>query len=891
MEQLLSTKFFIPPTRPELVPRPRLIERLNEGLHRKLTLISAPAGFGKTTLITEWLDNIRLGAKKTIQTPKNTAWLSLDAGDNDPKRFLLYFITALSRIEDLGESFGKGPLGLLQSPQTPPIETCLIALINELAAAAIRIIFVLDDYHVIESSQVDDVLTFLLENSPPQLHLIIATREDPIFPLSRLYVKDQITEIRASDLRFTTQEAADFLNQVMDLNLSADEIAALETRTEGWIAGLQLAAISLQGQTDATSLIHSFTASNRLVLDYLIEEVLSQQAKPLQTFWMQTSLLDRLCGPLCDALSGQEGSQRILENLDRANLFIVPLDKERHWYRYHHLFADLLRKRLHQRPAMPEFDVTELHSRASEWYENNGLDIEAFQHAAAANDVARASRLIESQGVPLQHRGAVTPVLNWLSAQPAEVLDARPSLWVTYASALNLSGQPTEAEQKLQAAEAALLGLEADAGTKNIIGYIASIRAMIAVGDQQLDSILAQSRRALEYLPPDNLPVRTIATWTLGYAYQLQGDREAASQAYTEVIANSQKSGDIISTLAATTGLGNIQESKNQLYLAVKSYQRGMELFGEPPQPIAVGTYLGQAQIYYEWNDLETAEYYGQLSLQLAQQLSSIDTTTLCAVLLARLKLAHGDAAEAAAYIEQADRFMRQHNFMHRIPDVATAQVDLLLHLGDLAAAAEVAEEHELPLSMARAYLAQGEFSQALTVLAPLRQEMDTKGWEAERLKVLVLQAIAHHAQGEMDQAIQILRAALALAEPGGMIRTFVDEGPPMARLLYEALSEEIAPGYIQRLLAAFPITEVKQPHPVQAQTPPSDWVEPLSQREIEVLHLIAEGLTNQEIASRLYLSLHTVKGHTRNIFGKLGVKNRVQAAARGKSLGILPPA
>ena len=610
---ILTTKLYIPPPQPKVVLRPRLIERLNEGLHRKLTLISAPAGFGKTTLLSEWVAGCE----------KPAAWLSLDEGDNDPTRFLAYLVAALQTI---APNIGEGVLGVLQSPQPPPTESILTALLNEIDTVEDDFVLVLDDYHVIDGKAVDDALTFLLEHLPPGMHLVIATREDPHLPLARLRGRGQLTELRAADLRFTPDEAAEFLNQVMGLNLSAEDIAALETRTEGWIAGLQLAALSMQGLADVTSFIKSFTGSHHFVLDYLVEEVLKQQPESVQTFLLRTSILERLCGPLCDAvlLDPAVSGQETLEYLERANLFLVPLDNERRWYRYHHLFADLLRQRLHQSDTSPtedkEWDVAELHIRASIWYEDNGLEIEAFQHAAAANDVERAARLIEGEGMPLHFRGAVAPVLSWLESLPTTELDARPSLWVIYASSLLFVSQTTGVEQKLQAAEAALQDAEPDDKTRDLLGHIAAIRATLAVIQHDVETIIAQSRRALEYLHPDNMPVRTATTWTLGYAYQLQGDRAAASQAYSEAIAISEAIGHSIITILATTGLGNVQEADNQLHLAAQTYRRVLQLAGDPPLPITCEAHLGLARISYEWNDLDTAQKHGQQSVQLARQ-------------------------------------------------------------------------------------------------------------------------------------------------------------------------------------------------------------------------------------------------------------------------------
>jgi len=879
----LATKLYVPPPRLGVVLRPRLIERLNEGLHRKLTLISAPAGFGKTTLLSEWLSGCERPA----------AWLSLDEGDSDPTRFLAYLVAALRTI---AANIGEGALGVLQSPRPPPTESILTALLNEISTIPDDFVLVLDDYHVVDAKPVDDALTFLLDHLPSQMHLVIATREDPNLPLARLRVRGQLGELRAADLRFTPDEAAGFLNEVMGLNLSAEDIAALETRTEGWIAGLQLAALSMRGHKDATSFIQSFTGSHHFVLDYLVEEVLQQQSESVQTFLLRTSILDHLCGPLCDAvvLDPYASGQETLEYIEHANLFIVPLDDERRWYRYHHLFADLLRQRLHQSTASSTGgavgDVTELHSRASVWFEDNGLEIEAFHHAAAAHDVERAERLIEGERVPLYFRGTVAPVLKWLESLPKTVLDARPSLWVMYASVLLLVDH-TAVEQKLQAAEAALQDTEPDDRTRDLVGRIASMRATLAVIQHDVETIITQSRRALEYLHPDNLPVRTATTWTLGHAHHLQGDRAAASRAYAEVISTGKSFGDSVYTIAATINLGQLQEADNQLSLAAESYRRVLQMAGDPPQPIACEACLGLARITYQWNDLNAAQQHGQQFIQLTRQMGSVDSFASYDVFVADLKLAQGDVAGAVAILTKAEQFVRQHSFVFRMPDVAAAQVLTLLRQGNLAAAAHLAETHDLPLSQARVHLAQGDTSAALAALGPLRRQAEAKGWEDERLKVMVVQALAHHAHGEKEEAVQLLGDALALAEPGGFIRIFVDEGRPMAHLLSEAAAHGIMPDYTARLLAVFEAEAHKRED--ESYLPPAPTAqpltEPLSQRELEVLQLIAQGRSNREISERLFLALDTVKGHNRRIYGKLSVQRRTEAVEKARSLGILP--
>ncbi len=846
---ILATKLHLPLPRPKVVLRPRLIERLNEGLFSgcKLTIISAAAGFGKTTLVSEWL-----AGRGGVAPPLPAAWLSLDAGDNDPARFLTYLVAAL---QTLFAGIGAGVSAVLESPQPPPIEMLLTTLINEITTVPDAFILVLDDYHLVDakavdaSTSVDDVLTFLLQHLPPQAHLVIATREDPPLPLARLRGRGHLTELRAADLRFTPAEAAEFLNRVMGLNLSAKDVAALESRTEGWIAGLQLAAISMQGHQDAASFIESFTGSHHFVLDYLMEEVLGQQSPSVQTFLLRTSILDRLCGPLCDAVMDEgrktkdEGqisssvlgpSSAVLEYLDRANLFIVPLDDERRWYRYHHLFADLLRQRLHQSTATSARGagrgVAELHSRASQWYEDNGLELEAFQHAAAANDVGRAEHLIDEKGLHLHSRG-VAAILDWLASLPTTVLDARPSLWVRHASALLVGGQTAGVEEKLNAAEAALAvalqGAEPDDKTRALIGQIAAHRATLALNDTQLD---AQSR-------------------------------------------------------------------------ALDIFRRYLELLSDPPPLSAHEAYLGMGRIFYEWNDLEAAEQYFQQSLQLARQYDkSIDRFVLCEIYLARQKLARGDVAGAAAMLAETEQSVRQNNLVHRMPEVAVVQAKVLLRQGNLAAAADLAGKYELPLIRARVLLAQGDPSAALAVLRPLRQQMKAKGLADEHFKAMILQAVALRANGEKDEAVQLLGEALALAEPGGFIRIFVDEGEAMRLLILDfrlSIEKQLCGqddkllAYVDKLLAAYaqpaalpsPIGDLRQSHIAHRK---SQMLEPLSQRELELLKLIAQGLSNREIGERLFLALDTVKGHNRRIFDKLEVQSRTEAIARARELGLL---
>ncbi|HLY26181.1 MAG TPA: LuxR C-terminal-related transcriptional regulator, partial [Aggregatilineales bacterium] len=816
---------------------------------------------------------------------------SVDEGDNDPSHFLAYLVAALQTI---APNLGAGVLLALQSPQPPPTESILTALLNDIATAPDDFALVLDDYHVVESERVDSALTFLIEHLPPQMHVVIATREDPHLPLAQLRARGQLTELRAADLRFTPTEAAEFLNHVMGLNLSAEDVSALETRTEGWIVGLQLAAISMRGLQDTPGFIKSFTGSHHFVLDYLLEEVLHQQSENVQNFLLRTSILNRLCGPLCDAvlLDASVSGQDTLEYLERANLFIVPLDDERRWYRYHHLFAELLRQRLHFLNVSPAkgdgAEIAELHSRASQWFEDNGLDIEAFHHAAAANDIDRAERLMDGKGIPLHMRGAVIALLDWLGSLPTAVLNARPTLWWRYGALLLINGQTTGVEEKLEAAEAALKNSGAPDQSQHLVGRIATARAVLALTRYQAEPMLVQSRRALEYLPPDDLTLRANATWTLGFAYQLQGERAAASQAYTESIAISQPSGNIFFTILATIGLGNMQEADNQLYLAAETYGRILQLAGDQPLQVIHEAQLGLARIHYEWNDLDAAERYGRESLKLARQYDTvIDRFIVCEVFLARLKLAQGDVAGATTILAQANQSARQKNFVFRIPEVAAAQVLVLIRQGNLAAADQLAHSHDLPMSQVRVYLAQGDPSAALAVLEPLRAQVEVRHWKDEQIRVMTVEALAHHARGDEDRAVQVLGDALALAEPGGFIRSFVDEGLPMAQLLSEAVARGIMPDYVGKLLAAFD-AEAHKRGAVAELAPAPPLLDPLSQREVEVLQLIAQGLSNHEIGERLFLALDTVKGHNRRIYEKLQVQRRTEAVARARELGLL---
>ena len=931
MEQLLTTKLFIPPTRPELVARTGLIRRLNAGLHRKLTLISAPAGFGKTTLVTEWLENLRGDAKKENKIENWIAWLSLDEADNDPTRFLSYFITALNQMAGPDAAIGKGALGLLQSSQPPPVEVILTSLINESAAIPNRIIIVLDDYHLIEAQPIHDALGFLLDNMPPQIHLVIATREDPHLPLSRLRARGQLTELRAADLRFTLSEAVEFLNQTMGLNLSTEDIAALETRTEGWVAGLQLAAISLQGHTDASTLIQSFTGSHRFVLDYLVEEVLRQQTEDLQMFLLYTSILERLCGPLCDALLLTQGAsgQETLIYLDHANLLVIPLDSKRQWYRYHHLFADVLQARLmEQQPNQ----AAVLHQRASAWYEQNDLPSEAIHHALAAEDFERVAALAELAWPAMSGSFQSIEWLGWVKSLPGELVSVRPVLSVGYAWAFLNSGKLEDAEARLEDAER-WLQPDADMNERPEAPLTETCpepgRRMVVVDEDQFRSLpvslatarayhsqavgdipntVKYARRVLDLLPEDALQWRGDATALLALAYWAGGDLEAALSTMSDGLAKM----DPLDLIVGTFVLADLKMTLGRLHEVISTCEYALRIAAKHGKPMPLGTedvYTCISELHREQGDLETAAQNLATARKLGDQVELPDWQYRWCIAQARLKESQGDLDGALALLDEAE-CLYVRTPLPRVRPIAALKARVWLRQGRLTRALAWAREQDLSAGDDLSYLREFEHTvlarlliaqyqkdrientiyAAVELTERLLQAAEEGGRMESMIEILVLQALAYEAQDNISHALVCLERALALAEPQGYVRLFVDEGSPMERLLSEAHSSGMAPDFVPRLLGDFPTAEPQQAETSQKQPTQSGLVEPLSDREIEVLQCISEGLTNQEIASRLYLSLHTVKAHTRNINGKLDVNNRTKAVARAKALGILHP-
>src|SRR5215213_980234 len=656
---LLATKLYIPPPRPNVVLRPRLSERLKDGLGRKLTLISAPAGFGKTTLISAWI----------TACDRKVAWLSLDEGDSDPARFLTYFIAALGTI---APAIGAGLLAVLQSSQPPPAESILMALLNDISTIPDHFVLVLDDYHRIDAQPVDQTLTFLLDHLPPQMHLVITTRADPQLPLARLRVRDQMTELRAADLRFTPAEVGAFLEEVMGLSLSAAHIAALEVRTEGWIAGLQLAALSMQGHHDVSSFIQAFAGDNRYIVDYLVEEVLQRQPTHIRSFLLQTAILDRLSGSLCDAVSGQTGGGALLEALHRGNFFVVPLDDRRQWYRYHHLFAEVLQA--HVRAEQPDL-ISTLHQRASAWYEQHGSPADAIRHAMAAEDFAHAADLLELAVPAMRNSRQEAAVLSWLRSLPDELVHRRPVLSVAYAWSLLAEGQLDGVEEHLRSAERwldptadkrELASLPAgdmvvvdQVQFRHLPGTIAVYRAGQAQALGNVADTVIYARRALDLVPEGDHLQRGAAMALLGLAAWTSGDLEAAHRSYADGMARMERAGIIAQAIGCVIALADIRIAQGRLREAMRTYEQGLELATAQGHPILRGTadmYVGMSELLCEQNDLQAATEHLLRSQELGEHMGLPQNPYRWRVAMARVKQAQGDLDGALALLEEAER-------------------------------------------------------------------------------------------------------------------------------------------------------------------------------------------------------------------------------------------
>ena len=927
---LLTTKLHIPPVRPELVSRPRLIERLNaalvldplswgqrtqgdkyRGLHRKLTLISAPAGYGKTTLVSAWLHS----------ADWLSTWLSLDERDNDLVRFFTYLVAALQKIDD---EIGQAVQNLLEAPQLPPAESLVTALINGIAATPNPFVFVVDDYHTVAELAIHEAVGFLLERQPPQMHLVIITRQDPLLPLSRLRGRGQVTEIRQSDLRFTPEEAATFLNQSMGLNLAASDVATLEDRTEGWIAGLQLAALSMQGYDaeGAARFIDGFSGRHHFILDYLTDEVLKRQLEPVQTFLLQTSILERMCGPLCDAvleirdwildidrdtqspISNIQSSREVLEYLEHANLFLVPLDDERKWYRYHHLFAELLRARLQE--TQPD-QVPELHRCAAMWYEQNGLASEAVHHALATKDFTLAADVIERAILTMATWSStdVAELLRWLKALPDDVVRTRPWLQLFTSRALYTTGQWEAAEHIQQELDRWLRDNPAAPDAERLMGLVAADRASYAAARGDVRQATEFARRAIARLPKDDAIAQIRAPAILGLACLRTGDVAEASEAFSQTVATAVAAGIGFVAAPLACNLAEVQIVQGQLRQAMRTCEKAVQLGTIDGGLHSATGFVGlvRAKILYEWNDLPAAERHVSEGLELLSRGGITATFGTGHARLAQIKQARGDSAGALAEVQRAVQ-IAQRSSIQRLSILASAyQARIWLAQGELDSATRWADDYRQigeteylrefeDLTLARVLLAQDKPTEALTLLDTLLSPAETAGRMGPVIEIQALRALALQALGDSNGALGALERALKLAEPEGYRRVFIDGGAPMTRLVHKAAQRGIAPEYTAKLLAAFELEVRDVAAPTTDRKPairkPSVLIEPLTDRELEVLHLLAEGLSNRKIARKLFLSPNTVRTHTYNIYGKLGVHSRMQAVARARELGLL---
>jgi len=869
---------------------------LTDGIEngRKLTLISAPAGFGKTTLVSNWIEGNNIPA----------AWISLDEGDGDLACFLTYLVAAL---QTLISGVGDSVLAALQSSQTVSPNDLLTTLLNELNSTEDDFILVLDDLHEVNSHAMGELLSYLVEHMPPAMHLVITTREDPALPLARLRASNQLTEVRAADLRFTEDEAAAFLNQVMGLNLSTENIAMLENRTEGWVAGLQLAALSMQGHASraTTEFIRSFSGANQFVLDYLLEEVLKEQPEALQGFLLSTSILNRLNGSLCDAVLQSENTsaQGTLETLERNNLFVIALDTERRWYRYHHLFRDLLRQRLSQKYGKDE--VAAMHIRASEWFEREGEIGEAFHHAVSAADFDRAARLLESNWLAMDENFQTAAWLGWVKQLPASVKRLRPVLltqigW-SYMDAGNVllsESSLRDAENSLKRPREELVIVEAEQ-FRTLPARIAFARAYNAQTQNRFDDVVKHVETALDIIPYDDQYMQAQASSILSTTYWANGELDKAYGLMSGWVDAAQQAGNIVFAVAASFGKADILITQGRLRDAMQVYQAALSLAAEHgAEQHTAHHHLGLGLLHHEMGEDERAAHHWRKAFELGRQTTIVDWMYRKSLAQAYLKESEGDYDAALMFLNEAGRAYVRTPIPNLRPVEAMQarihikqnhlnQAQTWVHTSGLSLQDAPIFLHEFGyLTLARIVLAENQndqhFQATLQMLESLLKQAESQNRLRSRIEILITQALAFSAK-DSAKALAALEQALTLAEPEGYLRLFVDEGKPMAELLSKVKSGNLQP-YANKILASLT---------PQQNLPPSTFslqplIDPLSERELEVLRLIAQGLSNQEITQKLVVALSTVKGHNLRIFAKLQAKSRTEAVARARELGIL---
>jgi ATP/maltotriose-dependent transcriptional regulator MalT len=894
-DQGFATKLRVPHLRTQLVRRPNLLSLLQQGMDATLVLVSAPAGFGKTTVLAQWL----------VESGMPAAWLSLEPEDNEPVRFLSAMIAALQQLHP---QIGTAALALLHTPPPTPLptpETVLALLTSDVQEFLPgNVALILDDYHVITDASLQRALTALVEHAPPHLHLVIATRADPPWPLARLRARGQLCEVQATHLQFRTEETSDFLHSVMGLPLSAEAIATLESRTEGWITGLQLAALSLQGRSDVTQFLEEFTGSHRHLVDYLTEEVLARQPEAVQSFLLRTSLLDRFTGPLCDTVTGRNDGEAMLASLERANLFLAPLDERREWYRYHQLFAEMLRARM-CRLIGPE-ELSALYARASLWYERHGAPFEAVEAALEAGDFARAEGLIEPLVLSMLLSWRHTTLRRWLERLSQERLCRHAFLCFAYASSLFFSDTQDAYEGPLAVAER----LAQATGDRKGLGQVSGLRALAASVRGNGAQIITFGTQALHLLPEKALLERSISMSALAYGYQLCGEVAAAQQVLSEARSLHERSGNAPSILNDTIVLGDLLVMQGKLHQAESVYGSVLQATGEW-HTLAISVRLGLSSIAYERNELDTAETYLEQATTIANtagrqvfQAREQAGEARAALMRARVFQARGEVERTTAAWTRSHALAAQCSVSGLVEQVQAYQVRGWLRAGQLEAViqwqngcslscdtAPTYEQEAIALTLARVLLAQGEAEEALRLLERWYQHARAQGRTGSEIELLVLSALAYQQQGKTEQAVQRLVPALVLGYPEGYVRLFVDEGTSMAPLLRLTLSRwksQPEARYLHTLLA---VLEAAQP----GQTPLSQTfhhadppLEPFSRRERQVLRLLATGLSNTEIADELVVSINTVRTHIRSLYHKLKVNSRKEALSVARQWKLL---
>jgi len=906
-DTLLPTKLLIPQTRPELVNRSRLIEQLNNGLHRTLTLISAPAGFGKTTLAANWVAEIQ--HTYSNQPTTEVAWFSLSEMDNDFNRFMTYFFKAFSGLKQLDAHWDKTTRDLLQTANLPPIETLFSPLITALSTSSAKILFVLDDYHLIENLSIHKAINFWLENTPPQVHSIVITREDPPFPLARLRVRNQLTEIREKSLRFTTAEATQFLNDMMGLHLDAGSIAMLEEKTEGWIAGLQMAALSMRDRKDINTFIQNFSGTHRFILDYLLEEVLANQPPEIEQFLLKTSILRRLSSPLCDGLLGADNqTSAILARLEQANLFLIPLDDQRKWYRYHHLFSDLLNARAKQ--TLTPDELATLHSRAALWFEENDMAYGAIYHASLIPDDAWVERIIDNNYMEIFQRRDSVSIRNWTGELGKELIFKRPQLAIHEANSRAWFGLLEDADQLLVEAEKRLKSMPASPEIDAMFGYIDYVKSRVTGMHGDFEQAIQLGLSAQAKTAPNNQGLLGGIGVMLGYAYFLNGGFQNAIQTLQETIDTGKKSGAINTTIGAYCVLARLYAIQGHLQKSYHLYQEA-ERFIQQSEGDLRGAMsivdVGYAEILYEWNRLEEAASHIQQGLEFLPRWSKADDFALAYVIQSQIQLAQGEPSLAQKTLQKASSVIQTSGVFSEARDIVlSAEIKQRLkdenktNLYKEVRSLEERKNSQQPfrfenevafITLARLYLALNRTSDGLDLLSQLETSTRSSGRTGRLIQVLIMQALAFQQGLETIKASRCLSECLALTETEGYQRVFLDEGESMHTILREWLAtaeDSTLKIYAQQLLLQF-VSQPKQPTSAPGKVPSAgDLIEPLSAREIEVLTLIADGKTNKEIAQELIVSPGTIKAHTSSIYRKLDVANRTEAVARARQLSIL---